>query len=92
MFLWVRLKIDSHPKINEMSPDEIGKRVFDAFIKEKVLTTPGTYFKSPRVTPMTRDEEIGKTFIRLSYALPSLDELEEGAKRMGRALRQEWEL
>jgi DNA-binding transcriptional MocR family regulator len=75
-----------------MSPDDISKQVFDTFIKEKVLTTPGTYFKSPRVAPMTREEEIGKTFIRLSYALPSFEELEEGAKRMGRALRQEWEL
>jgi aromatic amino acid aminotransferase I len=92
MFLWVRLKIESHPKINSLSPDEISQRVFDTFIQEKILTTPGRYFRSPRVEPMTREEEVGKTFIRLSYALPSFQELEEGAKRMGRALRQEWEL
>ena len=92
MFLWIKLRIDSHPQYGVLTPDEISRQVFDSFIKEKVLVAPGHFFKSPRFEPMTREEEATKTFIRLSYALPPLDEMEEGVKRMGRALRNEWHL
>lgn len=92
MFLWVKLRISSHPQYGLLSPDEISRQVFDSFIKEKVLVAPGHFFKSPRFEPMSREEEATKAFIRLSYALPPLDEMEEGVKRMGRALRSEWRL
>lgn len=92
MFLWVKLRVRSHPQYDSLSPDEISRQVFDAFIQERVLVAPGHFFKSPRVEPMTREEEADKAFIRLSYALPPLDEMEEGVKRMGRALRKEWRL
>lgn len=92
MFLWIRVRVDTHPKFHELSPDTIGKRVFEALIGEKVLVAPGHFFKAPRVRHMTPEEEASKVFMRLSYALPPLDQMEEGVKRIGRALRREWEL
>ena len=92
MFLWVKLRISSHPQYDSLSPDEISQQVFDSFIQENVLVAPGHFFESPRVQPMSREEKANKTFMRLSYALPPLDEIEEGVKRMGRALRKEWGL
>lgn len=90
MFLWVRLKIESHPSLATDEPETISKRVFQAMIKEKVLMAPSEMFKAPSTTVWTKEEEAKRIFVRISFSLPPADEMEEGARRMGRALAREW--
>lgn len=92
MFLWVRLRVESHPDFPAKTPQEISQQVFDTMIEEKVLASPGHYFKAPSIKAETAEEESRNTFMRISYALPPPDEMEEGARRFGRALVKEWKL
>ncbi|WWD19930.1 hypothetical protein CI109_104402 [Kwoniella shandongensis] len=95
MFLWVRLKIESHPTfLNSPSsdPETISKQVFQSFIDEKILIAPSEYFRAPSLSKWSRDEEAKRIYVRISFALPPPKEMEEGAKRMGRALAKEWQI
>lgn len=94
MFLWVRLKVESHPDFlaGSKSAEEISAQVFQRLIGEKVLMCPSVYFKAPSLTQWTREEEAKRIFVRLSYSLPPKEEMEEGCKRMGRAMKAEWGL
>ena len=92
MFLWVRLKVEAHPLISSLTPEVISDRVFHAMVDEKVVVAPSIYFKSPGGPTWTKEEEAGRIFMRLSFSLPSEEEMAEGVKRMGVALRREWKL
>lgn len=92
MFLWVRLRVESHPSFPVKTPQEISQQVFDSMIEEKVLAAPGHFFKAPSVTPTTAEDDAKKMFIRMSYALPPPEDMEEGVKRFSRALRKEWQV
>jgi aromatic amino acid aminotransferase I len=92
MFLFIRLKIESHPDYPSRSPSDIAKSVFDAMIEEKVLAVPGLYFRAPSLEPLSAEGEAKKTFMRVSFSLPPPDIMEEGVKRMGRALAKQWKL
>jgi aromatic amino acid aminotransferase I len=108
MFLWLRLKIDSHPSFapssngdsgdadhragSAPSPDEIAQKVFESLIEEGVLTAPSKLFKAPGGPEWSKDEQADRVFLRLSFSFPAMDEMEEGVKRLGRALRKEWKL
>ncbi|GFZ45635.1 hypothetical protein JCM24511_03363 [Saitozyma sp. JCM 24511] len=117
MFLWLRLKIDSHPSFvpspngnngdngdsgdsgdahhlagSSPSPDEIAQKVFESLIEEGVLTAPSKLFKAPGGPEWSKDEQADRVFVRLSFSFPARDEMEEGVKRLGRALRKEWKL
>ncbi|RSH94053.1 hypothetical protein EHS25_006707 [Saitozyma podzolica] len=111
MFLWLRLKIDSHPSFTPSSngdngnsrdadhhagsapsPDEIAQKVFESLIEEGVLTAPSKLFKTPGGPEWSKDEQADSVFLRLSFSFPARDEMEEGVKRLGRALRKEWKL
>ncbi|WWC92019.1 uncharacterized protein L201_006973 [Kwoniella dendrophila CBS 6074] len=90
MFLWVRLKIESHPSFPKEDPDKISKKVFQSLIEEKVLMAPSEFFKAPSISSWSKEEEAKRSFVRISFSLPPQDEMEEGCKRMGRALAKEW--
>lgn len=92
MFLWVRLRIESHPDFPSKSPEDIAKQVFLAGIDKLVLVVPSFYFKSPGGQTWTAEEEAKRTFLRLSFALPPPEEMEEGVKRLGEALKLEWKV
>ncbi|TYJ54193.1 hypothetical protein B9479_005119 [Cryptococcus floricola] len=95
MFLWVRLKIENHPAFtssSSLAPEEISKQIFQSFISEKVLMAPSHFFKAPSDKVWTREEEAERIFVRLSFSLPEDEEMEEGVKRMARALKKEWGL
>ncbi|OWT38804.1 aromatic amino acid aminotransferase I [Cryptococcus neoformans] len=92
MFLWVRLRIESHPSFPSQDPETISKQVFQAMIDEKVLMAPSEFFKAPSTSVWTPEQEAKRIFVRISFSLPPQDEMEEGAKRMGRALAREWGL
>jgi aromatic amino acid aminotransferase I len=92
MFLWLRLRIENHPSFPALHPEEISKQVFQALIKEKVIVAPSEYFKAPSLAVWSLEEEAKRIFVRVSFALPLEEEMEEGAKRLGRALNREWKL
>ncbi|OCF32127.1 aromatic amino acid aminotransferase I [Kwoniella heveanensis BCC8398] len=92
MFLWVRFKIESHPSFPAEDPETISKQIFHSMIEQKVLMCPSEYFKAPSTTQWTKEEEAKRIFVRLSFSLPPQEEMEEGIKRMGRALAKEWRL
>lgn len=53
---------------------------------------PSEFFKAPSTSVWTPEQEAKRIFVRISFSLPPQDEMEEGAKRMGRALAREWGL
>ncbi|KAK8869750.1 hypothetical protein IAR55_000318 [Kwoniella newhampshirensis] len=94
MFLWLRLRIETHPSFlsGRSTPTEIQDRVFKTFIEERILTAPSSYFKTPGGPEWSREEEAKRIFVRLSFSLPTPEEMEEGIKRMARGLKKEWGL
>jgi aromatic amino acid aminotransferase I len=92
MFLWIRIKVESHPSFPQLSPEEISHKVFLSLIDNLVLVSPSTYFKAPGGPAWSKEEEAKRIYLRLSFSLPTDDEMEEGAKRMAAGLRKEWQL
>jgi aromatic amino acid aminotransferase I len=96
MFLWVRLKVESHPDFtsaeSSKTPEEISAQVFQRMISNKVLMCPSIYFKAPSTQKWTREQEAKRIFVRISYSLPPPEEMEEGTRRMAAALKAEWGL
>lgn len=92
MFLWVRLKIESHPDFPKSSAAEIEARIFQTMISELILCTPSLYFKAPTDKVLTTEEAARNSFLRISFALPPPDDMEEGAKRLAKALKKEWQI
>ncbi|OXG52760.1 aromatic amino acid aminotransferase I [Cryptococcus neoformans] len=90
MFLWVRLRVESHPQLSTLSPEEISDKVFHTLIGEKVMVAPSSYFKTPGGPVWSKDEESKRIFVRLSFSFSTADEMEEGVKRFARGLRKEW--
>lgn len=90
MFLWIRLMIENHPDYPTRTAEEIGASVFQSMITEKILCVPSVYFKAPSFAPA--EDGAKKTFMRISFALPPPDEMEEGVRRMAVALSREWRL
>lgn len=90
MFLWVRLRVESHPQLSTLSPEEISDKVFHTLIGEKVMVAPSSYFKTPGGPVWSKVEESKRIFVRLSFSLSTADEMEEGVKRFARGLRKEW--
>ena len=92
MFLWVRLRVEDHPDYETKTPEEISAQVFQRMIKSLVLMCPSIYFKAPSTTKWTKEEEARRIFVRISYSLPPPEEMEEGTRRMGEAMKAEWGL
>lgn len=92
MFSWLRLKCETHPLLSEKPLDKIVDSLFHACIDELVLTAPSLYFKAPSGKELSKEEESKRIFLRLCYATPTIDELEEGVKRLATAIRREWRL
>ena len=92
MFIFLRLRIETHPQYETLDPEEISQQTFDAMIEEKVITAPSHYFKAPGGVELSKAEEAKRIFLRLSFSYGSEDEIEEGVKRMSRALTRVWQL
>ena len=92
MFLWVRLKFGSHPEFATKALDDLAEQVFQTCITHGVIVAPSVYFKAPSIKAWTKEEEAERMFLRLSFSLPGPEEMEEGVKRLGAALKEEWAL
>ena len=67
-------------------------QVFQRMIKNLILMCPSIYFKAPSTKVWTKEDEARRIFVRISYSLPPPEDMEEGCRRMGKALREEWGL
>lgn len=94
MFLWVRLRVETHPdfELGAREPEQIAEELFKAAIGELVLAAPSSFFKAPGGRKWTKEEEAKRIFLRVCYATPTMEQLEEGTRRLGRALRTSWRL
>lgn len=92
MFIWVRLRCETHPDVGVLEAEVIASQVFKAAIGELVLAAPSSFFKAPGGRQWTKEEDAGRIFFRVCYATPTMEQLEEGTRRLGRALRGSWRL
>lgn len=92
MFIWLRLKVENHPKRDALSPEDVAERAFQKAVKKKVLTVPSKFFKGEGLPDWTKEQEQRRIFLRICYATPTIEELETGVQRLAEALKEEWEL
>lgn len=92
MFLWVRVMTETHPDIETLEPEAIVERLFQRCIEQLVLVAPSHFFKTPGGKRWTKEEESKRMFLRLCYGTATTEQMEEGVKRLARALRVEWQL
>lgn len=92
MFLYVRLKVENHPRNAYLAPEAVSDLVFRECVKEKVLVVPSVYFKAPNGPQWTKEEEAKRIFFRMSFAFPPPADIEKGAKRFARALRRQFDV
>jgi aromatic amino acid aminotransferase I / 2-aminoadipate transaminase len=92
MFHWVSIDLAKHPKYyNGMTSQEIlaiEEKVFLAGVERGVLLARGSWFRAEQ------DSKKGSAvmFVRTTFAAASAEQIQEGVKRMGDALRAEFGL
>lgn len=84
MFVYVKIKVAKHPLISTKTPSEVLSVVFDKAIDHGIITSPSTVFKADPSTPETCDE----VALRCSFSYLEVEEMDEGARRFGAALRE----
>jgi aromatic amino acid aminotransferase I / 2-aminoadipate transaminase len=82
MFFWIHI-IGS---IKGFSSKELGEKVFNKCLEEKVLMVPGHVFKAEK------SEGKDELYFRGTFAAVPLDKLEMGIQRLGKALRDVFDL
>ncbi|RMZ81229.1 hypothetical protein DV737_g2660, partial [Chaetothyriales sp. CBS 132003] len=89
MFHWITVDLHKHPDYHPgLTHDEflaIEEKVFLAGVSKNVLLARGSWFRAELAT----DE---KLFVRATFAAASPDNIEQGVKRLGDALRDEFGL
>lgn len=89
MFHWIEVDLTKHPKyhakINQEEFLDIEEKVFLAGVEQGVLLARGSWFRAQKGS----DEAL---FLRTTFAAASAEQIEEGVKRMGIALRNEFGL
>lgn len=84
MFLWIKLQLDKFPKLDKSKDDsewahELEDLVYDQALKEKVYLTKGHWFMI---------ENMPTAGFRATYASGEFNDLYEGSRRLGIAIRQ----
>jgi aromatic amino acid aminotransferase I / 2-aminoadipate transaminase len=77
MFFWIRVT----GRIHGATVKELAERIFEKCLDEKVLVVPGHVFKA---SPSHDEDEV---FFRGTFAAVPLEKLEIGIQRLGKALR-----
>ena len=83
MFLWIKLRLDKFPKLDRSEDDsewalELEDLVYDQALKEKIYLTKGHWFMI--------DDMVMAGF-RATYASGEYEDLYEGSRRLGIAIR-----
>lgn len=86
MFHWIQVDYKKHPNYPEKSIEEIEDAIFQATITHGALAMKGTWFYA------ADDDEHDTMFFRTTYAAAPFDKINEAIRRLGVALRQEFNL
>lgn len=100
MFFVVHLDSSKHPKFKEFGEDplKVEAAVYERGLEEGCLMIPGSWFKAHGVTnpPQPQEPESAdhahSIFFRGTYAAVQLDELENGLRKFGNAVKLEFGL
>jgi len=84
MFIYVKIKVAKHPLIASKTPAEVLATIFDKVIEHGLVTSPSTVFKADTTVAETVDE----VALRCSFSYLEVEEMDEGARRFGAALRE----
>lgn len=86
MFHWLEVRVDKHPLFGRKSVEEIEERVFQASIAKGALVMKGSWFYADNETVH------GTMFFRATFAAAPFEMIDEGIRRFGEALREEFGL
>jgi aromatic amino acid aminotransferase I / 2-aminoadipate transaminase len=86
IFCWLRLDHTKYPRKPQKSLEEIEAEIFEAIIEQKTWLMQGSWFRP------NRKEKLQGIFFRATYAAAPFERIEEGIQRLGRAVRQVFEV
>ena len=86
MFHWMKVDFTKHPAYPEKSIEAIEESIFMRVIDHGTLVMRGSWFYADA------DEEHDTLFFRATYAMAPSDKIDEGIRRLGEAVREEFEL
>ncbi|PSN69683.1 aromatic amino acid aminotransferase 1 [Corynespora cassiicola Philippines] len=88
MFHWMKVDVKKHPRFGELRVEEIEERVFMRVIEHGALVMRGSWFLAEP------GEGLGgeRLFFRATYAAAPAQKIEEGIRRLGEAVREEFGL
>lgn len=82
MFHWLELNWRKHPAFGSESREDIEEGIFQTIVKQGTLLMKGSFF---RAEPGSDD---GKMFFRATYAAAKSEQIDEGIRRFGEAIRE----
>lgn len=86
MFLWISINWKKHPHHGSMTISEMEDEIFQAALQQTLLISKGSWFRA-------EEGDIGdKIFFRATFAAASDEQIQEGIKRFGVALRSVFQL
>ena len=86
MFHWIKIDHSRHPEHGSKAVSEIEEEIFQAALEQTILISKGSWFRADESTPL---DEI---FFRATFAAASDEQIQEGIKRFGIALKDVFEL
>ncbi|KAH4057364.1 hypothetical protein HBI38_117920 [Parastagonospora nodorum] len=86
MFHWMQIDFKKHPQYPEKSIEEIEESIFYRNIEHGTMCMRGSWFYADA------DEEHDTLFFRATYAASPEDKMEEGIRRLGESVREEFGL
>jgi aromatic amino acid aminotransferase I len=86
MFQWLQIDFTKHPRHGEKSLEEIEEDIFMRVIDHGALVMRGSWFYADP------DSEHNTLFFRMTYAAAPGEKIEEGVRRFGEAVREEFGL
>ena len=86
MFLWININCEKHPHHSSMTISEMEDEIFQAALQQTLLISKGSWFRA-------EEGDVGdKIFFRATFAAASDEQIQEGIKRFGTALRNVFRL
>ncbi|KXL41322.1 hypothetical protein M433DRAFT_148797 [Acidomyces richmondensis BFW] len=81
MFQWLEIDYKKHPQCGKKSIEEIEDEIFHKNIEHGTLLMKGSWFDAEK------KENAGSLFFRTTYAAAPFDQIQEGIRRFGEAIR-----